>query len=225
MRRLLPAALALAVLGAGGVALSAAASDQPPVPADPAAPSASPSAPTATPASAPKPKTRTAVTLTVKPSRVATGKSVTLSGVAGPLRAGKVVPLKRARITAQYRVRGATHWTTIRTVTAPTGSYRIVWRYPLRTSSTVRAVLAAGTTTASAVSPSRSITRIAPAPKPRTYANCVALNRVYPHGVGLPGAVDHTSGPRVTNFTRDAATYRLNPGRDRDKDGIACERH
>ena len=43
-------------------------------------------------------------------------------------------------------------------------------------------------------------------------------------GVGLPGAADHTSGAPVTTFTRDAATYRLNTGRDRDKDKIACEK-
>ena len=35
---------------------------------------------------------------------------------------------------------------------------------------------------------------------------------------------DHTSGTPVTTLVRDAATYRLNPGRDRDRDGIACEK-
>ena len=164
------------------------------------------------------------MTLAVSPARVTTGKTVTLSGVAGPVRRGHVVPLKGARLTLQYRTRGATRWTTVRVLTAPAGTYRFAWRYTLRTASTVRAVLAAGTTTASAVSPSRAITRVAPLPAPRAYANCTALNKVYPHGVGLPGAADHTSGTRVTSFTRDAATYRLNTGRDRDKDKIACEK-
>ncbi|MGG7381846.1 hypothetical protein ACQ7B2_24890, partial [Escherichia coli] len=79
------------------------------------------------------------MTLVVSPVRAATGAAITLSGVAGPLRSGHVVPLKGARITPQYRARGTTRWTTIRAITAKTGAYRLVWRYPLRTSSTLRA--------------------------------------------------------------------------------------
>ena len=58
----------------------------------------------------------------------------------------------------------------------------------------------------------------------KTYANCTALNKVYHHGVGRPGAHDHTSGKPVTNFTRNAAVYRANKKSDRDGDGIACEK-
>jgi hypothetical protein len=60
----------------------------------------------------------------------------------------------------------------------------------------------------------------------RVFRNCDELNGVYPHGVGRPGAVDHVSGgkPGVTTFTRDAAVYEANPGRDGDHDGIACEK-
>lgn len=72
----------------------------------------------------------------------------------------------------------------------------------------------------------------------RSYPNCKALNRVYPHGVGLPHARDKTrsGSPRVTNFTRSAKLYHLNDGTadhvrsrgehdlDRDNDGIACEK-
>jgi hypothetical protein len=68
---------------------------------------------------------------------------------------------------------------------------------------------------------------------PRHYSSCTALNRYYPHGVGLVGARDHTSGVPVTTFTRDSATYGFNNGPrnvlsgeydlDRDNDGIACE--
>jgi hypothetical protein len=51
------------------------------------------------------------------------------------------------------------------------------------------------------------------------------INEDYPHGVGLPGAKDRTTGtPPVTNFKRDADLYWANPDRDRDKDKIACER-
>ena len=58
------------------------------------------------------------------------------------------------------------------------------------------------------------------------YANCKALNAMYPHGVGLSGARDHTTGaPPVTNFTRNRAVYLANTARDRDKDKIACEKH
>jgi hypothetical protein len=56
---------------------------------------------------------------------------------------------------------------------------------------------------------------------------------MYPHGVGLPGARDRTSGTPVTTFVRSTVGYRMNDGRvrsrgqydlDRDNDGIACER-
>jgi len=57
------------------------------------------------------------------------------------------------------------------------------------------------------------------------YANCKALNAKYPHGVGLPGARDKTTGTPVANFTRNRAVYLANTARDRDKDKIACEKH
>ena len=58
----------------------------------------------------------------------------------------------------------------------------------------------------------------------KTYRNCTALNKDYPHGVGRPGARDKTSGTPVTNFKRSKALYKANNGSDRDKDGIACEK-
>jgi hypothetical protein len=45
------------------------------------------------------------------------------------------------------------------------------------------------------------------APKPKKYANCAALHKVYPHGVGR------------TTAARDKTTKL-----DRDKDKIACEK-
>jgi hypothetical protein len=57
------------------------------------------------------------------------------------------------------------------------------------------------------------------------FKNCTELNKSYPNGVGLPGAVDKTSGsPRVTTFRRDAKLYELNKSMDRDRDNIACEK-
>jgi hypothetical protein len=58
----------------------------------------------------------------------------------------------------------------------------------------------------------------------KSFANCTALNKVYPHGVGKWGAKDHTSGQRVTTFKRSNDLYRANKGSDRDGDGIACEK-
>jgi hypothetical protein len=58
--------------------------------------------------------------------------------------------------------------------------------------------------------------------------NCTKLNNKWSHGVGLRGAVDKTSGVRVTNFYRNSDAYRLadrhNGTLDRDNDGIACEK-
>jgi hypothetical protein len=58
----------------------------------------------------------------------------------------------------------------------------------------------------------------------KDYANCTALNKDYPHGVGKRGAHDKTSSTPVKNFTRNNKVYRLNDESDRDKDGIACEK-
>ena len=62
--------------------------------------------------------------------------------------------------------------------------------------------------------------------KAKRYKNCTALNMVYPHGVGKPGAVDHVSGNSqpVTNFYVSVALYKANKGSDRDHDGVACEK-
>jgi len=59
---------------------------------------------------------------------------------------------------------------------------------------------------------------------PKTYANCSALNRDYPHGVAKKGASDKSSGARVTSFKVSPKVYNLNTKSDRDKDGIACEK-
>jgi Excalibur calcium-binding domain len=58
-------------------------------------------------------------------------------------------------------------------------------------------------------------------PVAKAYANCTALNKVYPYGVGKKGA--HDKGGDVVDFTVDNDTYNKNKKSDRDKDGIACE--
>jgi hypothetical protein len=60
--------------------------------------------------------------------------------------------------------------------------------------------------------------------KAKTFKNCTALNKAYPHGVGLPKARDKTSGTPVTTFKRSKPLYQANTKSDRDKDGIACEK-
>lgn len=61
----------------------------------------------------------------------------------------------------------------------------------------------------------------------KEYKNCTELNKKYKHGVGRPGAKDKVRGNSrpVTNFTRNKAVYNANKKSDRDKDGIACEKH
>ena len=86
-----------------------------------------------------------------------------------------------------------------------------------------RSLLAAGALVALAVAvpfaPAEAVSA-----KAKTYQNCTALNKAYPHGVGKPGARDKTSGKPVTNFTRNTAVYNANTKSDRDKDKIACEK-
>jgi len=57
----------------------------------------------------------------------------------------------------------------------------------------------------------------------KTFKNCTELNRVYPGGVALPGAVNSGGATKkVTKF--DKPLYTANKKSDRDKDGIACEK-
>jgi len=64
---------------------------------------------------------------------------------------------------------------------------------------------------------------------PARWKNCTLVNKRFPHGVGKLLAHDKTTGTPVTNFRRSTALYltamHYNRGLDRDKDGIACEKH
>jgi hypothetical protein len=73
--------------------------------------------------------------------------------------------------------------------------------------------------------PTSTPTRVPTAGTPHDFANCAALNLVFAHGVGLPGAHDHTSGTPVTNFYASSPWYWANQSHDGDRDGIACEHH
>ena len=57
----------------------------------------------------------------------------------------------------------------------------------------------------------------------KTFKNCTALNKVYPGGVALPGAVNAGGATKLTpKFNKKL--YEANKKSDRDKDGIACEK-
>ena len=57
----------------------------------------------------------------------------------------------------------------------------------------------------------------------KVFKNCTELNKVYPGGVALPGAVN-AGGATKKEPKYDKALYNANKKSDRDKDGIACEK-
>lgn len=57
----------------------------------------------------------------------------------------------------------------------------------------------------------------------KKFKNCTELNKVYPGGVALPGAVN-TGGATKKEPKYDKALYAANKSSDRDRDGIACEK-
>ena len=56
----------------------------------------------------------------------------------------------------------------------------------------------------------------------KVFKNCTELNKIYPGGVALPGAVNAGGSTKLTP-TYNKALYLANKKSDRDKDGIACE--
>ncbi len=57
----------------------------------------------------------------------------------------------------------------------------------------------------------------------KVFKNCTELNKVYPGGVALPGAVNKGGETKLTpKFNKKL--YEANKKSDRDKDGIACEK-
>lgn len=67
----------------------------------------------------------------------------------------------------------------------------------------------------SGIQPSSAATKV--------FKNCTELNKVYPGGVALPGAVN-SGGTTKKEPTYSKALYNANKKSDRDKDGIACEK-
>ena len=57
----------------------------------------------------------------------------------------------------------------------------------------------------------------------KIFKNCTELNKLYPGGVALPGAIN-AGGETKKEPKYDKALYDANKKSDRDKDGIACEK-
>jgi len=57
----------------------------------------------------------------------------------------------------------------------------------------------------------------------QSFKNCTELNRVYPGGVALPGAIN-IGGSTKNSPKFSKSLYLANKKSDRDKDGIACEK-
>ena len=57
----------------------------------------------------------------------------------------------------------------------------------------------------------------------KVFKNCTELNKVYPGGIALPGAVNAGGMTKLTPKF-DKKLYEANKKSDRDKDGIACEK-
>lgn len=57
----------------------------------------------------------------------------------------------------------------------------------------------------------------------KVFKNCTELNKVYPGGVALPGAMN-AGGTTKKEPYFNKALYVANKKSDRDKDGIACEK-
>lgn len=57
----------------------------------------------------------------------------------------------------------------------------------------------------------------------KKFTNCAALNKVYPGGVAKSAKWVNKGGEIKNKPTVKAKVYAENSGKDRDKDGIACE--
>lgn len=57
----------------------------------------------------------------------------------------------------------------------------------------------------------------------KKFSNCAALTKVYPGGVAKSAKSTNKGGQIKNKPTVNAKVYAENAGKDRDKDGIACE--
>ena len=58
----------------------------------------------------------------------------------------------------------------------------------------------------------------------KKFSNCAALNKVYPGGVAKASSSVNKGGATKLAPVVNAKVYKENSGKDRDNDGIACEK-
>lgn len=58
----------------------------------------------------------------------------------------------------------------------------------------------------------------------KKFSNCAALNKVYPGGVALSRSSVNRGGTVKYSPKVSSTVYKENKSKDRDRDGIACER-
>lgn len=159
-----------------------------------------------------------ALTANASPEKVTKGKKITIKG--SVRRDGKKVKLRTA---LEFRKDDGAYVKVKSVTSSSNGALKTTVK--ASRSGSFRYTYAGSSTTEAGTSPGDHVVvkpKPKPLPKPKAYKNCTALVKVYPHGVGKPGARD--KGGDVTDFTRDKKTYAKNTKSDRDKDGIACER-
>jgi hypothetical protein len=71
---------------------------------------------------------------------------------------------------------------------------------------------------------STGVAQAAPLVLEKKFANCTALNKVYPGGVSKSAKSVNKGGKTTQTPTVNLKVYNDNKAKDRDKDGIACER-
>lgn len=83
--------------------------------------------------------------------------------------------------------------------------------------------------TSAQAAPTAHTVEIAKKKKPKVYKNCTALNKDYKHGLRKKGGKDVVRGETDPVPTKlipiRTKIYKVNTKLDRDKDGVACEKH
>lgn len=122
-------------------------------------------------------------------------------------------PLAGASVDLERKYVGTTTWATIATATSDTSG-----RLNATTTATRDAAYRWHYNGAGDNAPTTGPADKVDVIEPARYASCVKLNRIYPAGVG------RKTSTQPGNWAHDTTTYRLNTARDRDHDGVACER-
>jgi hypothetical protein len=61
-------------------------------------------------------------------------------------------------------------------------------------------------------------------PQQTKFSNCTELNKVYPGGVAKNAKVTNQGGETKNTPVVKPSVYKKNASKDRDRDGIACEK-